>query len=232
MLENGAHARPLNQRQTGENYFRKKYSKIPKDQLKADAWLEYPCGKRALEGAGLGVMRSFLQEPFKVEPRFYRSQSEDNWPVLDVCPADLFDHILGFLPRAYGEKRNAWVKPVVEVYGGVARSVVAADEGLTVSPPTDFDARFYIKHMQDGREFEKCRTVVEQFLLEKLLQSAPSGSPLSRADVSVVRNNYFQKQVPPLNSILLLCNQMRFLLCRLFSVDSACCLSVTRTAKL
>ena len=193
MLENGAHARPHNQRQTGENCPRKKYNKVSKDQSKPDTWIEYPCGKRALEGAGLGVLKSFLQEPFKVEPRFYRSHSEDNWPILDVCPADLFEHILCHLPRAYGERRTSWAKPAVEVYGGVARSVVAADEGLIVSPPTDFDARFYIRHIQDG--FEKCRSIVEQFLLEKLRQSAPPGSALSRADMSVVRNHYFQKQV-------------------------------------
>jgi len=202
MLENGAHARLPNQRQTGENYPRKRPNKFPKDQPKPETWLEYPCGKRIVEEAGLGVLKSFLQEPFKVEPRFYRSQSDDNWPVVDICPADLFEHILSQLPKVYGEKRPpTWVKPVVEVYGGVARSVVAADEGLTVSAPTDFDARFYIRHMPDGREFEKCRCVVEKFLLEKLHQSAPPGSSFSCADLSVVRNNYFQKQVCFLDSL-------------------------------
>ena len=179
---------------------RKRNTRIPKDQSRLDAWSEYPSG-RAVDEAGLGVLKSFLQEPFPVEPRLNRSQTDDNWPVLDVCPADLFEFILYFLPKAYGEKKS-WTRPVVEVCGGVAQSVVAADAELTVSAPTDFNARFYIRGMQDGRGFEKCRAVVEHFLLEKLRQSAAQGSSLSRADLSVVRNNYFKRQVCFLDSML------------------------------
>jgi hypothetical protein len=192
MSEIGSIARPLGHGQTGEQQPRKRCNNRQhgENQYRQQDRI----GPRNLDEAGLVALKSYLMESFRVEPRFFRQHPEEAWPVLEVCPADLLDHILQNLPKA---GKSTLAKSSVEVYGGVARSIVAADEGLSVSPPTDFDARFIIRSTPNGngREYDKCRYVVEQFLVEKLRRAAEPGSPLSRADVSIIRNYYFQKQV-------------------------------------
>ena len=144
-----------------------------------------------LDQAGLDALKYFLKEPFRIEPRF--CCAEDMWPVLEIFPAELFHHILSSIPK---ECKNSVAGPLVEVYGGVARSTVAAGESLVVNPPTDFDARFNIRSGRDGREFDRCRSVVEQFLFNKLL----SMNEAARFEKSMIRNIYFQKQVSDLIS--------------------------------
>ena len=133
-------------------------------------------------------MREFLSEEFVVEPRFMGSEL----PLIRVRPADLFIYILNALakPNRYDFERDLFV----EVYGGTANAVVAADAEIDVNSPTDFDARFHV----GGREqFDRCRYIVENYILEKLNETRVSPmEPMFTQDL--VRRLYFQKQVTSL----------------------------------
>mmetsp|Transcript_71116 Transcript_71116/g.189812 ORF Transcript_71116/g.189812 Transcript_71116/m.189812 type:complete len:209 (+) Transcript_71116:281-907(+) len=147
-----------------------------------------------IQSCGQQLLRDEMMEPYDVEPR-QKSYSGIDLPILSVTPAELFGHILYYLPMSYSNRNKAncdWVKPSIEIYGGVARSVVAADAGVDVRPPTDFDARIYIKRMHDGTYFCRCREVVETYLFCKLLEVCPS---LKTYDLYIIREFYFQKQV-------------------------------------
>ena len=157
------------------------------------------CSEKCVWDAHLGpvgttTLGAFLYEPFKIEPRT-RCEDVEGLPVLTVYPAELFLHIMKCFSWNMGSDRSTL--PSVEIYGGVANACVAAEAGVPVGTPTDLDARFYVK-MGDCRSdcFDRCRQIVEAFLLQKLhkAQTMCSNAPIP-LNPSLIRSRFFQKQV-------------------------------------
>jgi len=143
-----------------------------------------------LRKRGIARLRKALGEQFSVFP----SQSYSPLPVLKVVVKDLIQHIQGQIRKSRGATggeagRDVEEKFGVEIYGGVARAIVAADVGEEVFA-TDFDVRFFI----DGCDFDSCRRFVEEYLLQQLIAALPPSYP-SAPDTTLVRFSYFQKQV-------------------------------------
>eukprot|EP00960_Hanusia_phi_P076921 768628-Hanusia_phi.AAC.18 len=146
-----------------------------------------------------------LSEDFKVVPTQRRlvtpqlSELPENLPELIVKPKDLIAEIskeLNSLLVEIAEEKNMEeeYETVVEVYGGVARSVIAHDykiQDLRVVP-TDLDLRFYIGTL----DFDKSRDVVEKCIIEIYTGWFEQRGKQPPKDLSsIVRNFYFQKQV-------------------------------------
>jgi hypothetical protein len=150
-----------------------------------EPWRDNPQYTKSIGLIGVSKLRNFLQEEFVVEPRFNGS----DYPAIKVKPSDLFTHILEILAKS--ERFQFYIDPFVEVYGGTAKAVVAADAGIEVNSPTDFDARF---HVAGRDQFDKCRCIVENYIVGKLNETR-------RSDIDgfynqdLVRRVYFQKQV-------------------------------------
>jgi len=169
----------------------KKNRNSSQPQLK-EPWRKSPAARTALGSVGMEKLQGYLNEEIRVVPQ---STGED-LPVLSVTPAELIRHVLATLAST-SQSIKAANAVFVEVYGGVAQTVVAEDAGCAevASTPTDFDARFYIpKGNGDGREFDMVRYIVEDYLLMKLRLAVPAESELRNADPSVVRFGYYQKQ--------------------------------------
>ena len=146
-----------------------------------------------------------LASDFKVVPTQRRmvtpqvSELPENLPELIVKPRDLIAQISGelngLLCEIAAKNSENEYETVVEVYGDVARSVIAHDfkiQDLRVVP-TDLDLRFYIGTL----DFDKCRDVVEKAIIEAYTTwfECRSVQPPSKDLSTIVRSFYFQKQV-------------------------------------
>eukprot|EP00286_Rhodomonas_abbreviata_P029020 CAMPEP_0181316090 /NCGR_PEP_ID=MMETSP1101-20121128/15711_1 /TAXON_ID=46948 /ORGANISM="Rhodomonas abbreviata, Strain Caron Lab Isolate" /LENGTH=417 /DNA_ID=CAMNT_0023423317 /DNA_START=216 /DNA_END=1466 /DNA_ORIENTATION=- len=158
-----------------------------------EPWRANHLSRHTLGGVGMNSLKEYLEEEIRVVPQ----AGSPELPVLYVSPAELIRHILARLSAHCPNTKNA-AGIFVEVYGGVAQAVVSADRECdgSASPPTDFDARFYISRMgNDGRDFDRCRCFVEEYLLMKLQLASPPDSEMRNAGPAVVRYRYYQKQV-------------------------------------
>jgi hypothetical protein len=158
-----------------------------------EQWRENADRKKDIGPTGLNKLHLFISENFLIEPRFMDS----GLPVLSVRPCDLFLYILDKLGEQ-GSRTFDDQAPFVEVYGGTANAVVAADAGLEPNVPTDFDARFYIPHFDGRQEYDGCREIVERYLQERLYSMLDPGYHAQNqhlCTVELVRRFYFQKQV-------------------------------------
>jgi len=147
----------------------------------------------SLQRRGCAHLKKSLAEEFLVYPNARFS----NLPVLRVAVKELIVHIVSRLregedsscdARSTRSPEGGRASAHAEIYGGVARAVVAADVGEE-KPSTDFDVRFYI---HEGCDFNHCRNIVEDYLLRKLQHTFQE---FARADSRLVRLSYFQKQV-------------------------------------
>ena len=159
-----------------------------------EPWRKAERSRQLLEPAASDALRTFLDEELLVVPQ----PGVPALPTLEVTPAEMIRHILARMTALVTDGDRAGAGVFAEVYGGVAQSVVAVNNGLEgVNRPTDFDARFYIpRSYNDARDFDRCRNIVEEFLVMKLrLALDVSEVDLQHKLPNLIRSRYYQKQV-------------------------------------
>jgi hypothetical protein len=161
-------------------------------QLK-EPWRKAEKSRQLLDEHAMDTLRSFLDEELSVVPH----SETHNLPTLLITPSEMIRHILARMATMVTAGTKSSPSMFAEVYGGVAQSVVAVNNSLRgVNPPTDFDARFYIpRSHHDSRDFDRCRSIVEEFLVMKLRLSLDADSELQQKLPTLVRSCYYQKQV-------------------------------------
>jgi len=160
-------------------------------QLK-EPWRKAAKARQLLAEPALGALHAFLDEDISVVPQ----AGSQRLPTLTVTPGEMIRHVLARMSYFVAEtKPGAGV--FAEIYGGVAQSVVSVNNGLEATAPTDFDVRFYIpRAFNDSRDFDRCRCIVEEFLVMKLrLALEGCDSELQAKAPNLVRTRYYQKQV-------------------------------------
>lgn len=147
-----------------------------------ESFNEYMC---PLAGKGATHLINVLDKEFLVCPR--QDARVEGLPNLKVAAAYLIEYVVENLEEETGENGEDCEGLECLIYGGEARAIVASEYNVEdpKARPTDLDLRFRI----GKRSFESCRNVVEQFLLGRLMQVLP------KAEKSLVRSCYFQKQV-------------------------------------
>ena len=160
-------------------------------QLK-EPWRKAAKARQVLAEPALGALHAFLDEAISVVPQ----AGSPSLPTLTVTPAELIRHVLARMSYFVAEAKPG-ASIFAEIYGGVAQSVVSVNNGLEAPTPTDFDARFYIpRSFNDSRDFDRCRCIVEEFLIMKLrLALEGCDSELQLKAPNLVRTRYYQKQV-------------------------------------
>ncbi len=160
-------------------------------QLK-EPWRKAAKSRQLLTEPAMDALKAFLDEEISVMPQ----PGTPNLPTLKVSPAEIIRHILSRMTFFVAETKPG-LCVFAEIYGGVAQSVVSVNNGLDAVSPTDFDARFYIpRTYNDVRDFDRCRCIVEEFLVMKLrLALDESDSELQHKAPNLVRMRYYQKQV-------------------------------------
>jgi len=160
-----------------------------------EPWRKAAKARQLLAEPAMVALNAFLDEAISIVPQAGLPGSPC-LPTLIVTPSELIRHILARMTFFVTEsKPGACV--FAEIYGGVAQSVVSVNNGLIGVTPTDFDARFYIpRTFNDARDFDRCRCIVEEFLVMKLRRALDSSdSELQQKAPNLVRARYYQKQV-------------------------------------
>jgi len=160
-------------------------------QLK-EPWRKEAKARQLLAEPAVAALNAFLDETISVVPQ----GGAPSLPTITITPAEIIRHILSRMSFFVAEAKPG-ASIFAEIYGGVAQSVVAVNNGLPAVTPTDFDARFYIPRVyNDARDFDRCRCIVEEFLVMKLrLALDGSDAELLQKAPNLVRTRYFQKQV-------------------------------------
>lgn len=148
-----------------------------------DSGDEFKC---CLVNKGAERLNAVLNKEFQVCPRQDVNSKVPGCgalPTLSVQAAYLISYVVENLVEDADDGQDVHV----QVYGGEARAIVAAEYDVEdqKSRPTDLDLRFKI----GGKSFESCRDVVERFLHGRLVEKMP------HAESSLIRQCYFQKQV-------------------------------------
>ena len=160
-------------------------------QLK-EPWRKEAKARQLITEPAREALARFLDEDISVVPQ----GGAPCLPTITITPAEIIRHILSRMTSFVAETKPG-ASIFAEIYGGVAQSVVAVNNGLQVVAPTDFDARFYIPRTHnDARDFDRCRCIVEEFLVMKLrLALDGADAELFQKLPALVRTRYFQKQV-------------------------------------
>lgn len=156
-------------------------------QLK-EPWRKDSKARQLLAEPARAALTNYLDEDVSVVPQ----AGAPSLPTLSITPAEIIRHILSRMTSFAGASTFA------EIYGGVAQSIVAVNNGLhSAGEPTDFDVRFYIpRTYNDARDFDRCRGIVEEFLIMKLQLALDSTNvEVCQKLPTLVRTRYFQKQV-------------------------------------
>ena len=187
----GVGSPPSKKKRNGKHAAGGQATSVRAPQLK-EPWRKAAKSRQLLAEPALGALHAFLDEDISVVPQ----AGSLCLPTLTVTPGEMIRHVLARMSYFVAEtKPGAGV--FAEIYGGVAQSVVSVNNGLEAPAPTDFDVRFYIpRAFNDSRDFDRCRYIVEEFLVMKLrLALEGCESELQVKAPNLVRTRYYQKQV-------------------------------------